>query len=129
MLPDAQIDFSSLLPSKRHLWRVAAVILGASLIIGLLLGLCIFYWPHGALADELGKMFVAGGPAVFSAPGGGLVALEAGFVWGICLAFVAAFIYTAWLIYSVTKRYNDLVAQEKMKAYRRTIEGKRPDRN
>lgn len=124
MPSETQIDFSSLLPSRRHLWRVAAVILVASLIVGLALGLCIMHSPQGALAAWLGNTFVAGGPAVFGAPGGERVALEAGIVWGLCLAFVAAFIYIAWMIYRVTKGYNDLVAQEKMKAYRRAIEGK-----
>lgn len=129
MHPESEINFSSLLPSQRHIWRVAAAILIASIIIGLALGLCIFYSPQGALATLLGNTFVAGGPPVFSAPGGGKMALVAGFVWGICLAFAAAFIYTAWLIYRVTKGYNDLVAQEKMKAYRSAIEGKRPRQN
>lgn len=129
MHPESPIDFSSLLPSKRHIWRVAAAILIASIIVGLALGLCIYYSPQGALAVWLGTTFVAGGPTVFSAPGGGQIALQAGVVWGLCLAFVAAFIYTAWLIYRVTKGYNDLVAQEKMKAYRSALEGKRPRQN
>lgn len=125
MNPAAEIDFSSLLPSKRHLWQVAAVILSASLFIGLILALSIFYSPQGAFAVWLGNTFVVGGPAVFTAQDIGLVALEAGIVWGLSLAFVAAFIYTAWLIYSVSKRYKELVAQEKMKAYRSALEGKR----
>lgn len=121
---DDQIDFSSLFPSKRSIVRVAAFILGASIIVGLALGLWIARYPDGALAIALGKTFVVGGPAAFNGPGGDLTAMAFGFVSGICLAFVAAFIWTAWQIYHVTKRYNELLAEEKMKAYRRAVAGK-----
>ncbi|WP_025916040.1 hypothetical protein [Herminiimonas sp. CN] len=125
--PQTEIDIHPLLPTKRQMVRVTACIVIPSLIGGLLLGLLILYAPRGALALALGDMFVAGGAAVFSAPGGARLALWAGLVWGLGFAFVAAFCYTAWLIVRVTRGYHTLVMEQKMHAYRRAIAGKQPE--
>ena len=121
---EPQIDFHTLLPAKRQMVRVAAFSLLLSLFGGLLLALLVYNAPHGALALALGNAFVAGGAAVFSAPDAALLALGAGLVWGLCLAFVAAFGYTAWLIYHVKKGYKQLVMEQRMKAYCHAIAGK-----
>lgn len=104
--------------------RAAGLILLLSLICGLLLGLLMFNAPHSALTLALGGAFVAGGAAVFSAPGGALMAVEAGFIWGLGLALLAAFAYTAWLIHHVAQGYKNHVMEQKMQAFRRAIEGK-----
>ena len=124
MHTEPQIDIHALLPAKRRMVRVAAVSLLLSLSGGLLLGLLVYKAPHSALALALGNVFVAGGPAVFSAPGAGLLALGAGLVWGFCLAFVAAFGYTAWLFFHVRTEHNRLAMEQRMDAYRRAIAGK-----
>lgn len=125
MRPEDQIDFSTLAPSKRRMARAAVFIALPLLIIGLLLGLIVYYAPAGAIAVALGNAFLAGGPSAFTAPDGGLLALKAGAVWGASLAFlVGPFIFMAWLSYQVKKEYNRLRDEQRMKEYRRNIAGK-----
>jgi len=119
-----QTDTNTLLPAKRQMVRVAAIIIVLSLVGGLLLGLLVFSSPHGALAQALDNAFMTGGAAAFSAPGGGLLALEAGFVWGLCLVMVGAFFYVAWLIYYATKGNKKRMTEQRMEAYCRAIAAK-----
>lgn|GEM_PF-1875167 len=123
-----QTDTNTLLPTKRQMVRVAAIIIILSLVGGLLLGLLMFSSPHGALAlalaAALGNAFVTGGAAAFGAPGGRLLALEAGFVWGLCFIMVAAFFYVAWLIYYATKGNKERMTKQRMEAYCRAIAAK-----
>lgn len=121
------IDLHTLLPPKRRMVRVAAGIVLLSLGCGLLLGWLVLNAPRSALALALGNAFVAGGAAVFSAPGAALLALGAGLVWGLGVALVAAFIYTAWLIYHVTRGYQQHRMAHRMQAFCRAIEDKQPD--
>lgn len=118
-----EIDLQTVLPSKRHMARVAAVIVIVSLICGLLLAWIMYQTPDSAFALALGNAAVTGGSAMFSAPGSAPLALGAGLMWGMALIFVSAFPYTAWLIYRATKGYKDLLMERKMAAYRRVIAG------
>jgi hypothetical protein len=127
MKPQIEIDIHTLLPAKRQMMRAVAIIALLSLICGILLGLLVYYAPQSGFAQALGNAFVVGGAAAFSAPGGGLLALGAGLVWGLCFAFVAAFIYIAWLIYHVSRGYKELQQEQRMTAYRRAISGKQPE--
>ncbi len=127
MHTEAPIDFHTLLPPKRRMARVAAVIVLLSLGGGLLLGWLVFNAPHGVLASALGDAFVAGGAAVFRAPGAALQALGAGLVWGLGIALVATFIYVAWLIYHVNRGYRQHLMAQRMQAFCRAIERQQPD--
>ena len=127
MRTELPIDFHTLLPAKRRMVLVAAVIVLLSLSGGLLLGWLVFNAPHGALASVLGDAFVAGGAAVFSRPGGALLALGAGLAWGLGIALVATFIYAAWLIYHVNRGYKQHLMAQRMQAFCRAIEGQKPD--
>jgi hypothetical protein len=117
------IDLQTVLPSRRQMARVAAVIVIVSLICGLLLAWLVYKTPDSAFALALGNALVTGGSAMFSAPGSALLAVGAGLMWGVGLVFISAFPYTAWLIYRASKGYKDLLMQQKMAAYRRVIAG------
>ncbi|OWW18454.1 hypothetical protein [Noviherbaspirillum denitrificans] len=125
MKPEDQIDYSTLVPSKRRMAFAAMFITVPMLIIGLLLGLIVYNAPQGALAVVLGDAFLTGGASAFSAPGNELLALKAGIVWGACLAFlIGPFIFVAWLMYHARKEYNRLQAENRKKEYRRIYAGK-----
>lgn len=125
MKPEDQINFSTLVPSKRRMMRAAAFIALPMLSIGFLLGLMVYYAPGSALAKALGDAFLAAGSTAFIAPGGRVLALKAGAVWGASLAFlVGPFIFMVWLSYRVRKEYTRLRDEQSMNAYRRKIAGK-----
>ncbi|GAO35326.1 hypothetical protein SCT_0712 [Sulfuricella sp. T08] len=104
MLDDVPV--SSFLPPTRRIILHIAVIAAVSLIGGPLLGLYVFNAPRGEMLT---------------------LSLRTGLGWGLSFAFVAAFIYTAWLIRYVTRGYNKHVAARKMDEFYRTIEGERED--
>ncbi|HJV86668.1 MAG TPA: hypothetical protein VJ698_14450 [Noviherbaspirillum sp.] len=125
MKPEDQMDFPTLVPSKRRMARAAVFIAVPMLAIGLLLGVMVYYAPGSALARALGGAFLAGGPSAFMAPGGRMLALKAGAVWAASLVFlVGPFIFMAWLSYQVKKEYNRLRDEQRMNEYRRKIAGK-----
>jgi hypothetical protein len=107
--------------------RVAVGMVIASLACGMLIGLLLYAAPDTALARTLANTFVRGGIGVFLAPGGALLALGTGLVWGLCLIMVAAFPYTAWLIYRATSAHREFEMKQKMDAYSRAIGGKPKD--
>ncbi|HJV03055.1 MAG TPA: hypothetical protein VJ752_21135 [Burkholderiaceae bacterium] len=121
------IDLYTLLPAKRRMIRVAVAGVILSLSCGLLLGWLVSNAPHGALALALGNAFMAGGPAAFNAPGAAQLALGAGLVWGLGILLVATFPYTAWLIYHVTRGYQQHLMAHRMQAYCRAVEDQQPD--
>ena len=127
MRTEPPIDIYMLLPAKCNMVRVAAVIVLLSLICGLLLGLLVFNAPRSALALVLGNAFVVGGSAVFSAPGGALLALEAGLAWGLGIAMLATFVYVAWLIHHMNRDYKRRLMAQRMQAFGRAIEGRPPE--
>lgn len=128
MRTEDQIDYSTLVPSKRRMVRAAMFIAVPMLLIGLLLGLMVYIAPRSALAVALGNAFLAGGPSAFLAPGSELFALKAGIVWGAVLAFlVGPFIFIAWLLYHAKKEFNRLQDEQRMKKYRRIYAGKSSD--
>lgn len=101
------VTVSSFLPPTRRIVLHIAVIVAVSLIVGPLLGLYVFNAPRGeALTLSLGTWLG----------------------WGLSFAFVAAFIYTAWLIRTVWKAYYRHVAARKTDEFYRAIEGDKPDR-
>lgn len=125
MRTEDQIDYSTLVPSKRRMVYAAVFITVPMLIIGLLLGFIVYNAPHSAIAVALGDAFLTGGASALIAPGSALLALKAGIVWGAVLAFlVGPFIFISWLMYQVKKEFNRLQNEKKMKEYRRIYEGK-----
>lgn len=128
MRTEDQIDYSTLVPSKRRMVRAAVFIAAPMLSIGLLLGLMVHNAPHGALAAALGNAFLTGGASAFTAPGGELLALKAGIVWGAVLTFlVGPFLFIAWLLYHAKKEFNRLQAEQRMKKHRHIYGGKLSD--
>jgi hypothetical protein len=128
MRTEDQIDYSTLMPSKRRMLRAALLIAVPMLMIGLLLGLIVHNAPRSALAAALGEAFLAGGSTAFIAPGSELLALKAGIVWGAVLAFlVGPFIFIAWLLYQAKKEFNRLQDEQRMKEYRRIYGTKSSD--
>ncbi|MHB9103285.1 MAG: hypothetical protein ACYC2E_17470, partial [Sulfuricella sp.] len=71
------VTVSSFLPPTRRIVLHIAMIGAVSLIGGPLLGLYVFNAPRGEILT---------------------LSLGTGLGWGLSFAFVAAFIYTAWLI-------------------------------
>ncbi|HJV76075.1 MAG TPA: hypothetical protein VJ654_17775 [Noviherbaspirillum sp.] len=125
MKTEDQINYSTLLPTKRRMVYVAVSIAISMLIIGLLLGLIVHNAPRSALAVALGNAFLTGGPSAFIAPGNELLALKAGIVWGAVLAFlVGPFIFIGWLMYQAKKEFTRLQDEQRMKEYRRIYAGK-----
>lgn len=106
MSAETEIDIASLLPPKRRIMRDIAIITLLSLVGGPLLGLYVFNAPRGDMLT---------------------LSLGTGLGWGLSFAFVAAFIYTAWLIRRVTKTYHKQVAARKMDEFYRAIEGEEKD--
>ena len=100
------VTVSRFLPPTRRIILHIAVIAAVSLIGGPLLGLYIFNVPRGEMLT---------------------LSLRTGLGWGLSFAFVAAFIYTAWLIRTVWKAYYKHVAARKMDEFYRAIEGDKPD--
>lgn len=128
MRTEDQIDYSTLVPSKRRMVRAAVFIAVPMLLIGLLLGLIVYKAPSSALAAALGDAFLAGGASAFIAPGGELLALKAGIVWGAVLAFlIGPFIFIAWLLYHAKMEFNRLQHEQRMKEYRRIYAEKSSD--
>ncbi|HUW51568.1 MAG TPA: hypothetical protein VMV75_11200 [Sulfuricella sp.] len=105
MSVESEIDVAALLPPKRRIIRDIVIIALVSLVGGPLLGLYVFGEVRGVTLR---------------------LSLGTGLGWGLSFAFVAAFIYTAWLIRHVTKGYKKRVAEQKMEAYYRAIEGEQP---
>ena len=99
-LDDATV--SSFLPPTRRIVLHIALIGAVSLIGGPLLGLYVFNAPRGEILT---------------------LSLGTGLAWGLSFAFVAAFIYTAWLIRYVTKGYHKHVTARKMEEFYRAVEG------
>lgn len=125
MRTEDQIDYSTLVPSKRRMIWAAVVIAVPLLIIGLLLGLMVHIMPRSALAVALGNAFLTGGPSALVGPGSEMLALKAGIVWGAILAFLGGpFIFIAWLMYQAKKEFNRLQDEQRMKEYRRMYAGK-----
>jgi ABC-type proline/glycine betaine transport system permease subunit len=128
MRTEDQIDYSTLMPSKRRMLRAALFIAVPMLMIGLLLGLIVHNAPRSALAAALGEAFLAGGATAFIVPGSELLALKAGILWGAVLAFlVGPFIFIAWLLYHAKKEFNRLQDEQRMKEYRRIYGTKSSD--
>ncbi|RZI44184.1 hypothetical protein EGT07_01785 [Herbaspirillum sp. HC18] len=125
MKTEDQIDYSTLVPSKRRMVYAAVFIAVPMLIIGLVLGFMVHNAPHSALAVALGNAFLTGGASALVAPGSELLALKTGMVWGATLAFlVGPFIFIAWLMYQAKKEFNRLQDEQRMKEYRRVYAGK-----
>jgi hypothetical protein len=102
MSDQPKIDIDALLPPKRRVVRHIVAIALISVVGGPLLGLTVFNAPRGEMLK---------------------LSLGTGLAWGLSFAFVAAFIYTAWLIRYVTKGYHKEVAARKMEEFYRAIEG------
>lgn len=100
------VTVSRFLPPTRRIVLHIAMIGAVSLIGGPLLGLYVFNTPRGEMLT---------------------LSLGTGLAWGLSFAFVAAFIYTAWLIRYVTKGYHKHVAARKMDEFYRAIEGQPKD--
>jgi len=127
MSTEEQIDYSTLVPPKKRMTCVAALIVMPMLTIGFLLGLMVHIMPSSALAVALGEAFLTGGPSALLAPGSELLALKAGIVWGAVLAFlVGPFIFISWLMYHAKREFSRLQDEQKMKEYRRIYAGKSP---
>ena len=106
MSTQPKIDVAALLPPKRRIVRDIVVIALLSVVCGPLLGFYVFGEVHGATLT---------------------LSLGTGLAWGLSFAFVAAFIYTAWLIRHVTRAYQRKVAALKMDEFYRAVEGDKPD--
>ena len=100
------VTVSGFLPPTRRIVLHIAVIVVVSLIVGPLLGMYVFNAPRGEMLT---------------------LSLRTGLGWGLSFAFVAAFIYTAWLIRTVWKAYYKHVAARKMEEFYRAIEGEPKD--
>lgn len=96
------VTVKSFLPPTRKIIVHIAVIAAVSVIGGPLLGLYVFGEVRGATLR---------------------LSLGTGLGWGLSFAFVAAFIYTAWLIRGAWKAYHKHVAELKAEEYFRAIEG------
>ncbi len=103
LLDDATV--SSFLPPTRRIVLHIAVIAAVSLIGGPLLGLYVFNAPRGEMLT---------------------LSLYTGLGWGLSFAFVAAFVYTAWLLRTVWKAYYKHEAARKMDEFYRAIESDKP---
>ncbi|MDD5242003.1 MAG: hypothetical protein PHG47_09855 [Sulfuricella sp.] len=104
-LDDATVR--SFLPPTRNIVIHLAVIAAISVIGGPLLGLFVFNAPRGEMLR---------------------LSLGTGLAWGLSFAFVAAFIYTAWLLRGAWRAYRKHLAAQKMEAFYRAIESDAPDR-
>lgn len=100
LLDDATVR-SFLPPTRKILIHIAAIAV-ISVIGGPLLGLYVFNAPRGEMLT---------------------LSLGTGLGWGMSFAFVAAFIYTAWLVRTAWKAYHKHMAALKMEAFYRSIEG------
>jgi len=100
VLDDATVR--SFLPPTRNILIHIAVITAISVIGGPLLGLYVFNAPRGEML---------------------VLSLGTGLGWGLSFAFVAAFIYTAWIISRAWKAYHKHMAALKMEAFYRAVEG------
>lgn len=96
------VTVKSFLPPTRKIIGHIALIAAVSVIGGPLLGLYVF-------GEVRGERLT--------------LSLGTGLGWGLSFAFVAAFIYTAWLIRGAWKAYHKHVAALKMEEFYRTIEG------
>jgi ABC-type thiamin/hydroxymethylpyrimidine transport system permease subunit len=101
-----KIDVAALLPPKRRIVRDVVVIALLSVVCGPLLGLYVFGEVRGATLT---------------------LSLSTGLGWGLSFAFVAAFIYTAWLIRGAWQAYHKHVAALKMDEFYRAVEGEPKD--
>lgn len=104
LLDDATV--SSFLPPTRLIILHFAVIAVVSLIGGPLLGLYVFNAPRGEILT---------------------LSLGTWLGWSLSFAFVASFIYTAWLISRVWNAYHKHVAARKANEFYRAIEGEPKD--
>lgn len=104
LLDDATVR-SFLPPTRKILIHIAAIV-AISVVGGPLLGLYVFNAPRGEILT---------------------LSLGTGLGWGLSFAFVATFIYTAWLIRTVWKAYYKHVAARKMDEFYRAIEGEPKD--
>jgi len=100
LLDDATVR-SFLPPTRKVLIHIAAIA-AMSLIAGPLLGLYVF-------GEVRGERLT--------------LSLGTGLGWGLSFAFVAAFIYTAWIISRAWKAYHKHMAALKMEAFYRAVEG------
>ncbi|MDP2155461.1 MAG: hypothetical protein Q8J61_05630 [Sulfuricella sp.] len=100
LLDDATVR--KFLPPTRKILIHIAAIAAISVIAGPLLGLYVFNVPRGEMLT---------------------LSLGTGLGWWLSFAFVAVFIYTAWLIRTVWKAYYKHVAARKMDEFYRAIEG------
>lgn len=97
-----EIDIATLLPPRRRIVRDIAIIALMSLVGGPLIGLFVFGEVRGVTLQ---------------------LSFGTGLAWGLSFAFVAAFIYTAWLIRHVTKGYHRQVQARKMAEFYRATDG------
>lgn len=96
------IDIATLLPPRRRIVRDIAIIALISLVCGPLVGLFVFGEVRGVTLQ---------------------LSLGTGLAWGLSFAFVAAFIYTAWLIRHVTRGYHRQIQARKMEEFYRVTDG------
>lgn len=106
MSDQPKIDIEALLPPKRRIIRDIVIILLVSLVGGPLIGLYVF----GEVRGETLRL-----------------SLGTGIGWGLSFAFIAAFIYVAWLVRHVTQAYKKRLAEQKMEAFYRAVEGEPED--
>ena len=104
LLDDATVR-SFLPPTRRIVMHVAAIAV-ISLLGGPLVGLYMYNAPRGEALT---------------------LSLRTGLGWGLSFAFVAAFIYTAWIISRAWKGYHKHVAARKMDEFYRAVEGEPKD--
>ncbi|CAK0742188.1 conserved hypothetical protein [Gammaproteobacteria bacterium] len=100
MTTEPKIEIVIFFPQKRRIVSDIAIIALLSPVCGPLLGLFFFDMPRGKILT---------------------LSLATGLVWGVAFIFVAAFIYTAWLIYYVTSGYKKHVATLKTNDFYRAI--------
>ncbi|MDD5328631.1 MAG: hypothetical protein PHX38_01395 [Sulfuricella sp.] len=104
LLDDATV--ASFLPPTRTIFRHLAAIAAVSVVGGPLLGLYVFNAPRGEVLK---------------------LSLGTGLAWGLSFAFIAAFIYTGWLVSRAWRAYHRHVAALKAEAFYRAIEGESKD--
>lgn len=100
------LTVKSFLPPTRRILLHIAVIAALSVVGGPLIGLYVFGEVRGATLT---------------------LSLGTGLGWGVSFAFVAGFIYTAWLIRGAWQAYHKHVAALKMEAFYRAVEGEPKD--
>lgn len=100
------LTVKSFLPPTRRILLHIAVIALLSVVGGPLIGLYVFGEVRGETLT---------------------LSLRTGLGWGLSFAFVAAFIYTAWLVRGAWKAYHKHVAALKMEAFYRAVEGEPED--